>query len=158
MYNLLSTWAHMVIASPAWNIRSWFAMMMHLKQEPQRSIAMEFYRSLNTISLIPCRIARRARTVVIRPPKLQSRNSHGCSVCAQVLGHRDIHAQAEITWVKAHSLRRLACNSADEEFLTIREFRKPVKNSGRETNSLILRIESASRVASEGEVKPVAWY
>jgi len=36
LYDLVSNWAHMVIAALAWNIKSWFAMIMHLKTRPQR--------------------------------------------------------------------------------------------------------------------------
>ena len=53
LYDLVSNWAYMVIAALAWNIKSWFAMMMHLKLDRQRYIAMEFR-------------TRRARTIVIR--------------------------------------------------------------------------------------------
>jgi hypothetical protein len=66
LYDLVSNWAYMVIAALAWNIKSWFAMMMHLKQDRQRYIVMEFRRFLHSIILIPCWIVRRARTVVIR--------------------------------------------------------------------------------------------
>ena len=66
LYDLVSNWAYMVIAALAWNIKSWFAMMMHLKHDRQRYIAMEFRRFLGTIILIPCRVVRRARTIVIR--------------------------------------------------------------------------------------------
>jgi hypothetical protein len=33
LYNLVSNWAYMVIATLAWNIKSWFALMMHLKAD-----------------------------------------------------------------------------------------------------------------------------
>jgi hypothetical protein len=66
LYDLASNWAYMVMAALAWNIKSWFAMMMHLKQDRQLYIAMEFRRFLHSIILIPCRVVRRARTVVIR--------------------------------------------------------------------------------------------
>ena len=33
LYDLVSNWAHMVMAALAWNIKSWFAMMMHLKSD-----------------------------------------------------------------------------------------------------------------------------
>jgi hypothetical protein len=66
LYDLVSNWAYMVIAALAWNIKSWFAMMMHLKHDRQRYIAMEFRRFLGSIILIPCRVVRRARTILIR--------------------------------------------------------------------------------------------
>lgn len=33
VYDLVSNWAYMVMATLAWNIKSWFAMMMHLKSD-----------------------------------------------------------------------------------------------------------------------------
>jgi len=66
MYDLLSNWAYMVMASLAWNIKAWFAMMMHLKNDRRTYIHMEFRRFLNSIILIPCRVVRRARSIVIR--------------------------------------------------------------------------------------------
>jgi hypothetical protein len=66
LYDLVSNWAYMVIATLAWNIKSWFAMMMHLKADRRLYINMEFRRFLNSIILIPCRVVRRARSTVVR--------------------------------------------------------------------------------------------
>jgi hypothetical protein len=33
LYDLVSNWAYMVIAALAWNIKSWFALMMHHKAD-----------------------------------------------------------------------------------------------------------------------------
>ena len=66
LYDLLSNWAHMVMTALAWNIKSWFAMMMHLKRDRRTYIRMEFRRFVNSIILIPCRVVRRARSIVIR--------------------------------------------------------------------------------------------
>jgi len=66
LYDLVSNWAYMVIAALAWNIKSWFAMMMHSKSERRLYIGMEFRRFLNSIILIPCRVMRRARSITIR--------------------------------------------------------------------------------------------
>ncbi len=41
-------------------------MMMHLIHDRQRYIAMEFRRFLHSIILIPCRVVRRARSIIIR--------------------------------------------------------------------------------------------
>ena len=32
--DLVSNWAYMVIGALAWNIKSWFAMMMHRRERP----------------------------------------------------------------------------------------------------------------------------
>ena len=66
LYDLVSNWAYMVMAALAWNIKSWLAMMMHLKSDRLLYIRTEFKRFLNSIILIPCRIVRRARSIVIR--------------------------------------------------------------------------------------------
>jgi len=66
LYDLVSNWAYMLIASLAWNIKSWFAMMMHLKRDRLAYIRMEFRRFLHSIILIPCRVVRRARSITIR--------------------------------------------------------------------------------------------
>ena len=66
VYDLVSNWAYMVMAALAWNIKSWFAMMMHLKSDRDAYIRMEFRRFINSIILIPCRVVRRARSIVIR--------------------------------------------------------------------------------------------
>lgn len=66
LYDLVSNWAYMVIATLAWNIKSWFALMMHRKAERRLYIAMEFRRFLHRIILIPCRVSRRARRITLR--------------------------------------------------------------------------------------------
>jgi len=66
VYDLVSNWAYMVMAALAWNIKSWFAMMMHLKRDRDTYIRMEFRRFINSIILIPCRVVRRARSIVVR--------------------------------------------------------------------------------------------
>ena len=66
LYDLVSNWAYMVIAALAWNIKSWFAMMMHLKADRLAYMRMEFRRFLHSVILIPCRVVRRARGVTIR--------------------------------------------------------------------------------------------
>ncbi len=38
LYDLVSNWAYMVIAALAWNIKSWFAMMMH-RHRDRRSMS-----------------------------------------------------------------------------------------------------------------------
>ena len=66
LYDLVSNWAHMVMAALAWNIKSWFAMMMHRQADRLLYVRMEFRRFLNSIILIPCRVVRRARSITIR--------------------------------------------------------------------------------------------
>ena len=66
MYDLVSNWAYMVIATLAWNIKSWFAMMMPRHSERREYVAMEFRRFIHAMILIPARVVRRARSIVIR--------------------------------------------------------------------------------------------
>jgi hypothetical protein len=66
LYDLVSNWAYMVIAALAWNIKSWFAMMMHRKQDRRDYIRMEFRRFLTSVILIPAMVMRRARAITVR--------------------------------------------------------------------------------------------
>jgi hypothetical protein len=66
LYDLVSNWAYMVIAALAWNLKSWFAMMMHHKADRRAYIAMEFRRFVNSIILIPAMVSRRARAITVR--------------------------------------------------------------------------------------------
>ena len=66
LYDLLSNWAYMVIAALAWNIKSWFALMMHRTSDRRAYIRMEFRRFLNTVILIPAMVIRRARGITVR--------------------------------------------------------------------------------------------
>ena len=66
LYDLVSNWAYMVIAALAWNLKSWYAMMLHRKTDRREFIAMEFRRFIHAIILIPAMVIRRARTITIR--------------------------------------------------------------------------------------------
>src|SRR2546429_6812648 len=56
LYDLVSNWAYMVIAALAWNIKSWFAMMMHRKADRRDYLRMEFRRFQASIILIPAMV------------------------------------------------------------------------------------------------------
>ncbi len=66
VYDLLSNWAYMVMAALAWNIKAWFALMMHRHSDRRQYVRMEFRTFLNRIILIPCRVVRRARCTTLR--------------------------------------------------------------------------------------------
>ena len=66
LYDLNSNWAYMVIAALAWNLKSWFAMMLHRKTDRREYIAMEFRRFIHAVILIPAMVSRRARQITIR--------------------------------------------------------------------------------------------
>lgn len=66
LYDLVSNWAYMVIAALAWNIKSWYAMMLHLKTDRRAYIAMELRRFTAHLIAIPAMVIRRARAITIR--------------------------------------------------------------------------------------------
>ena len=66
VYDLESNWAYMVMAALAWNLKSWFAMMMHLKTDRRKYIAMEFRTFIREMILVPCQVIRRARRTTLR--------------------------------------------------------------------------------------------
>ena len=66
LYDLVSNWAYMVMAALAWNLKSWLAMMMHLKLDRRKYVAMEFRRFIREMILMPCQVIRRARQTTLR--------------------------------------------------------------------------------------------
>jgi len=66
LYDLNSNWAYMLTAALAWNIKAWFAMMMHRKTDRHDYIRMEFRRFLHSVILIPAMVTRRARGITVR--------------------------------------------------------------------------------------------
>jgi hypothetical protein len=66
LHDLISNWAYMLIAALAWNIKAWFALMMHRKADRRDYIRMEFRRFFHSVILIPATIIRRARGITVR--------------------------------------------------------------------------------------------
>jgi Transposase DDE domain group 1 len=64
--DLLSNWAYMVMAALAWNLKSWYGLLMPNRERGLELVKMEFRRFLNAIMLIPCQIVRTARRVIYR--------------------------------------------------------------------------------------------
>ena len=64
--DLLSNWAYMVMAGLAWNLKSWYGLLMPRREQGVEIVRMEFRRFLNAIMWIPCQIVRKARRVVYR--------------------------------------------------------------------------------------------
>jgi hypothetical protein len=73
--NLVSNWAYMVMASLAWNLKAWSALLLpeppgrwHEKHhaEKQRVLKMEFKTFLNAFVLVPCQIITTGRKLVFR--------------------------------------------------------------------------------------------
>ena len=72
--NLVSNWAYMVMASLAWTLKAWFALLLpeegRWKQKHQRQkqavLKMEFKRFRNAFIQLPCQIIRAGRKIVYR--------------------------------------------------------------------------------------------
>jgi hypothetical protein len=72
--NLLSNWAYMVMASLAWTLKAWFALLLpekgrwkeKYKSEKQAVLKMEFKRFRNAIIALPCQIIKTGRKIVYR--------------------------------------------------------------------------------------------
>lgn len=85
--DLLSNWAYMVMAALAWNLKSWYGLLMPHRERGLELVKAEFRRFLHTIMLIPCQIVRRARRVIYR-----------------VLGYNDWLADFFATWERLQRL------------------------------------------------------
>ena len=66
LYDLVSNWAYMVIATLAWNLKSWFAMLAHLIKDRRRCVAMEFRRFIREMIIVACHVIRRSRRTTLR--------------------------------------------------------------------------------------------
>ena len=64
--DLVSNWAYMVIASLAWTMKAWFALLVEKPASRMELIAMEFRRFLNNLIRIPCQIVRTGRRIIYR--------------------------------------------------------------------------------------------
>jgi hypothetical protein len=72
--NLVSNWAYMVMASLAWTLKAWFALMLpergrwaeKYKREKERVLRMEFRTFLNAFMRIPAQVVRTGRRIVFR--------------------------------------------------------------------------------------------
>lgn len=64
--DLLSNWAYMVMAALAWNLKSWYGLLVPDRERGLELVKMEFRRFLHAIMLIPCQIVRTARRVIYR--------------------------------------------------------------------------------------------
>jgi hypothetical protein len=72
--NLVSNWAYMVMASLAWNIKAWFALLLPTKgrwrkkhkSQKQKVLRMEFKKFRNFFIMLPCQIVKTGRKLVYR--------------------------------------------------------------------------------------------
>ena len=72
--NLVSNWAYMVMASLAWTLKAWFALLLpergrwkqKHRQEETTVLHMEFKRFVNAFVRMPCQVLRTGRRLVYR--------------------------------------------------------------------------------------------
>ena len=64
--DLLSNWAYMVISALAWNLKSWYGLLMPNRQRGLELVRMEFRRFLHAMVLLPAQIVRSARRIIYR--------------------------------------------------------------------------------------------
>jgi hypothetical protein len=72
--DLVSNWAYMVMASLAWTLKAWFALVLPEKgrwgekyqAQKESVLRMEFKKFLNALLRVPCQIVRTGRRIVYR--------------------------------------------------------------------------------------------
>ena len=64
--NLVSNWAYMVMASLAWNLKSWYGLLVPARERGLELVRMEFRRFLQAVLLIPAQVVRTGRRIVYR--------------------------------------------------------------------------------------------
>ena len=64
--DLISNWAYMVMSALAWNLKSWYGLLMPHRQRGLELVRMEFRRFLHAIVLLPAQIVRSARKIIYR--------------------------------------------------------------------------------------------
>jgi hypothetical protein len=64
--DLVSNWAYMVMASLAWTLKAWFALVVRDSEKRDELLRMEFRRFLHAIVEIPCQIVRAGRRIIYR--------------------------------------------------------------------------------------------
>ncbi len=72
--NLLSNWAYMVMASLAWTLKAWFALLLPERgrwkekhgREKATVLRMEFKRFVNAFMRVPCQVIRTGRRLLYR--------------------------------------------------------------------------------------------
>ena len=72
--DLVSNWAYMIMASLAWTLKSWFALLLPARGrwadrhrvERERVLRMEFRTFLRAFMLVPVQVVRTGRRVIYR--------------------------------------------------------------------------------------------
>jgi hypothetical protein len=63
---LVSNWSYMVMASLAWTLKAWFALLVRKRELRDELLRMEFRRFLNGIVKLPVQIICAGRRIVYR--------------------------------------------------------------------------------------------
>ena len=66
VYDLVSNWAYMVIASLAWTLKAWMGLVQPRESDRDDLLRMKFKKFLNSMMLVPCQVVRGARRVFVR--------------------------------------------------------------------------------------------
>jgi hypothetical protein len=66
VYDLVSNWAYMVIASLAWTLKAWMGLVQPRESDRDDLLRMKFKKFLNGMMLVPCQVVRGARRVLVR--------------------------------------------------------------------------------------------
>jgi len=64
--SLVSNWAYMVMASLAWTLKAWFALLQRDGKRRDQLLRMEFRRFLNQVVRVPAQIVRTGRRILYR--------------------------------------------------------------------------------------------
>ena len=64
--DLVSNWAYMVMASLAWTLKAWFALLVRRSESREQLLRMEFRQFLQVIVRQPAQIVRAGRRIVFR--------------------------------------------------------------------------------------------
>ncbi len=72
--NLVSNWAYMVMASLAWSLKAWFALLLpergrwkqRYRRDKQAVLKMQFKRFVNAFVRTPCQVLRSGRRLLYR--------------------------------------------------------------------------------------------
>ena len=72
--DLVSNWAYMVMASLAWTLKAWFALVLpetgrwkeKYAAEKRAIVGMEFKKFLNAFMRVPCEVVRTGRRILFR--------------------------------------------------------------------------------------------
>jgi len=64
--DLISNWAFMVMASLAWTLKAWFALLTDDRNDRDKLLRMEFKRFIRTIVQIPCQIVKGGHRLLYR--------------------------------------------------------------------------------------------